>query len=80
MPVTIDLSEDMLARLRAEAERRHLSMDAVVEELAATLPAERTAEVRCRLSFVALGSSVSGQRAQDADEMLADGFGRDAPV
>ena len=79
MSVTFDLSEEILARLRAEAERRHLSMDAVVEELAATLPAKRSAGVRHRLSFVALGSSVSGRRAQDADEMLADGFGRDAP-
>lgn len=79
MSVTLDLSEKVLGRLRAEAERRHLSMDAVVEELAATLPSERTAGVRRRLSFVALGSSVSGRRALDADEMLAGGFGRDAP-
>lgn len=78
MSVTLDLSEDILARLRAEAERRHLSMDAVVEELAAMLPAERNAGSRRGLSFVALGSSTSGQRARDADEMLADGFGRDA--
>ena len=33
--------------------------------------------LRWRLSFVAIGSSTSGHRASEADEMLADGFGTD---
>ena len=74
--VTLDLSEEILARLQAEATRRSLSMDALVEELAASLPSDAHPPTRRRLSFVAMGSSTSGHRASQADEMLADGFGR----
>ncbi len=77
MTVTLDLSEEVLARLRAEAERRQLSMDALIEELARSLPADANSPTRARLSFVAIGSSTSGRYASEADEMLADGFGTD---
>ena len=77
MTVTLDLSEDVLARLRAEAERRQLSMDALIEELARSLPADADSPTRARLGFVALGSSTSRRCASEADEMLADGFGTD---
>ncbi len=78
MPVTLDLPEDVLARLRAEAERRGLSLDEVVSELASALPdgADAPTEAK-KLGFVALGSSTDGRSATDADEMLAEGFGRD---
>lgn len=77
MPVTLELSPEVVARLRAEADRRQLSMDAVVEDLAASLPAAMERPTRRRLSFVGMGASSSGRTASDADEMLADGFGRD---
>ncbi len=77
--VTLDLSEEGMARLHAEAERRHTSVDAVIEELAASLPAKDGTAKRKRPSFVALGSSSSGRRASDADDMLAEGFGSDQP-
>ena len=76
MTLTVEISEDALARLRAEADRRGVSIDVVIAELAETLPPESTSEER-KLSFIALGASTSGRRARDADELLADGFGRD---
>ena len=75
MTVTIDLPEDALARLQAEAERRSVSIDVVVAELTKALPTDASAPTR--LSFIGLGSSASGRYARDADELLADGFGRD---
>lgn len=75
MSVTVDLPEDALARLRAEAARRGVSIDVVIAELANALPAD-VAHARRSLSFVGLGSSNSGRFARDADELLADGFGR----
>ena len=77
MSVTLELSPEVVARFRAEAGRRRLSMDAVVEDLAASLPAAMERPTRRKLSFVGMGSSRSGRTASDADEMLADGFGRD---
>lgn len=76
MTVTVDLPEDALARLQAEAKRRGVSIDLVIAELTEALPAE-TSPAKGNFSFVGLGSSTSGRRARDADELLADGFGRD---
>ena len=77
MPVTLDLSDEVLARLQREADRRGVSLDAVVAELASPLPTASEPEERKRLGFVGLGASTDGRRAADADEMLAEGFGRD---
>ena len=63
MTVTIDLPEDSLARLRAEATRRGVSIDLVIAELTTALPEDHVPTKRT-LSFIGLGSSV-------------DGFGRD---
>jgi hypothetical protein len=71
--VTLELSEDGMARLRAEAERRQVSVDAVIEEWAASLPTNDRPAKRRQLSFVAMGSSSSGRRAAEADSMLAEG-------
>jgi len=76
MTVTVDLPEDVLARLRAEAARRGVSIDLVIAELVSALPTD-VAPVKRSLSFVGLGSSSSGRFARDTDELLADGFGRD---
>ena len=75
MTVTIDLPEDALARLHAEAKRRGVSIDIVIAELTQALPTDAPAPKT--LSFIGLGSSNSGRYARDADELLADGFGRD---
>ncbi len=78
MPVTLDLPDDVLARLRAEADRRGLSLDEVVAELASALPTNAEVAPAAReLGFVALGSSTDGRSAADVDKMLAEGFGRD---
>ena len=45
-------------------------------EIADSFPAETTTPRRKR-AFVGIGSSTSGRGARDADEMLAEGFGRD---
>lgn len=76
MTVTVDLPDDALERLRAEARRRGVSIDVVIAELATALPVDRDDTER-HLSFVGLGSSTSGRFARDADELLAEGFGRD---
>lgn len=75
MTLTVELSESTLARLRGEAERRSVSIDVVIAELAETLPPQVDGERK--LSFIGLGASTSGRHARDADDLLADGFGRD---
>jgi hypothetical protein len=75
MTVTVDLPEDALARLRAEAKRRGVSIDLVIAELTTVLPADLLPG-RPTLSFIGLGSSASARSARDADELLADGFGQ----
>ncbi len=75
MTVTLELSDEALARLNAEANRRGVTLDELVAELAAKLP--RTLADGRRLSFVGIGYSTSGRSAAEADEMLVEGFGRD---
>ena len=77
MTVTLDLSEEVLGLLRAEAERRRLSVDALIEEMAKSLSVDAASPMSAGLSFVAIGASTSGLYASEADEMLADGFGTD---
>ena len=76
MAVTLDLSAEAQARLRADAIRRGITVDQLVTEIADSFPAETTTPRR-KLAFVGIGSSSSGRGARDADEMLAEGFGRD---
>lgn len=80
MSVTVDLPAEALRRLESEAARRGVGIDAVIAELAETLPAEDTDAApgpRPKLAIAGIGAS-GGQRgrAADADELLADGFGR----
>ncbi len=76
--MTIELSDEVLSRLQAEATRRGISVDVVVAELANALPAGHASERtgRRRPAFVAVGSSKGGI-SNRVDELLADGFGRD---
>ncbi|MBI2705049.1 MAG: hypothetical protein HYX32_07135 [Actinobacteria bacterium] len=75
MSVTVDLPAEALRRLEAEAARRGVSIDAVITELADTLPAESKTGRR-RLAIVGVGASGEGI-SHRIDEILADGFGRD---
>ncbi|MEK7422234.1 MAG: hypothetical protein AAB131_00200 [Actinomycetota bacterium] len=74
MSITI---EELAARLSAEASRRGITVDALVDELAGKLAqAGESKPVKRRLAFVGIGASSSGRSAREADEMLAEGFGR----
>ncbi len=68
MTVTVDLSEDTLARLQAEATRRGDSIDLVIAELTASRPTEHL-PVKQTLSFVGLGSSSSDRFPAEADRL-----------
>lgn len=80
MSVTLDLP-DAMARLRAEAERRGVSLDELVAELAAAFPAEPPPVGR-RLSFIGIGHSGRSDlgrrhrdvRADQTAEMTAKDF------
>lgn len=74
MPVTVELSDEALARLEAEAARRGVSVDAVINELAARLPNDG-ARAR-RQALIGLAASTSGRSAAEADDLLVEGFGR----
>jgi hypothetical protein len=71
--VTVDLPEELLHALRAEAERRGVSIDVVIAESVTEHLGPRR-----RLAISAIGSSGGARgRARDADELLDEGFGRD---
>ena len=60
--------------LAVEAARRGQTTDQLAADL---LAAQLTRAPRRRLAFAAVGASTSGRGAAEADEMLAEGFGRD---
>jgi hypothetical protein len=71
MSVTVRLPDDLAALLAEEAARQSVTAD----ELAARVLAEHI-HARRKLGFVAIGASSSGRRAEDAEDMLAERFGR----
>jgi hypothetical protein len=73
MTVTLHLDGAVAEALAAEAARRGQTAD----QLAADLLAAQLSRPRRRLAFAAAGASTSGRGAAEADEMLAEGFGRD---
>jgi hypothetical protein len=76
MSLTVHLPGELAAALEAEATRRGQTPDQVAADLlAAQLP--HPGPPRRRLAFAAVGSSSAGRDAADADELLAEGFGRD---
>jgi plasmid stability protein len=78
MTVSVNLPDDLAARLVAEASRRGRDIDDVAAELLEQqLPGVPESSGPRRLSFAAIGESRSSQGAAEADEMLAEGFGRD---
>lgn len=77
MSVTIDLPDEALRRLQAEADRHGVALDDVIAELAEQLPAETSRpKAKRKLAFVGIGASSEGI-SDHIDELLADGFGRD---
>ncbi|MCB1260767.1 MAG: hypothetical protein KDB33_10335 [Acidimicrobiales bacterium] len=80
MTVTVDLPAATLRRLKAAAARRGVGIDVVIAELAESLPvddADPAPARRRKLAIAGVGASGGKRgRAADADELLADGFGR----
>ena len=74
MTVTLHLDDAVAEALAAEAARRGQTAD---ELAAALLAAQLPKAPHRRLTFAAVGASTSRRGAAEADEMLAEGFGRD---
>ena len=75
MTIEVDLPEEAVRRLRAEADRRGLSVEGLIAELASELPPPSSGPGR-RPAFVAVGASETGT-SHRVEEILAEGFGRD---
>jgi hypothetical protein len=82
MSVTVELPPEALRRLEAEATRRQISIDDVIAELAAGLPADDPSPASGhRLSFIGIGASgdtrpfdIHRERAELADKKFAEGI------
>jgi hypothetical protein len=77
MSTTIELPTEVQVRLEAEAGRRGITVAELISQLAEHLPVRLPEVARRRPAFVGIGSSTSGRSAREAEEMLAEGFGRD---
>jgi plasmid stability protein len=75
MSVTVDLPDELLVALRVEAERRGISVEALIVE--SVSDRVRAPQPRRRFALAAIGASNGSRFARNADEMLAEGFGRD---
>jgi hypothetical protein len=75
MAVALNLAEEALARLDAEASRRGVTVEMVINEFAEQPPLPADSTARRAAGLIGLGASSSGQHAGDADAILADGFG-----
>ena len=76
MTMTVHLHGDLAAALEAEAARRGQSPERVAADLLAERLPHAGKRRRRKLAFAGIGESSSGRSAADADEMLAEGFGR----
>jgi hypothetical protein len=78
MSMTVHLPGEVAAALEAEAARRGQTPDRVAADLlSADLLEDRPhGSPRRRLAFAAAGASSSGRGAAEADDLLAEGFGR----
>ncbi len=75
MSVTLDLPDELLAVLRAEAERRATTIEALITE--SVNEHVRAPHSHRKFALAGVGESDGTRFARDADQMLADGFGRD---
>ena len=76
MTMTVHLHGDLAAALEAEAVRRGQSPEQVAADLLAEWLPRAGKRRRRTLAFAGIGESSSGRSAAEADEMLAEGFGR----
>ncbi len=76
MTMTVHLHGDLAAALEAEAARRGQSPEQVAADLLAEWLPRAGKRRRRTLAFAGIGESSSGRSAAEADEMLAEGFGR----
>lgn len=76
---TVHLPDELVDRLTAEAARRGMSVDELAAEtLAARFPEQHPEDgPRRHLAFVAFAASGQSRGGAEADELLAEGFGRD---
>jgi hypothetical protein len=73
MALSVNLPDEIAARLKAEAEARGVGIDEVAAELL-----EAHFALKRQLSFAASGRSTSGRTAAEAEDLLAEGgFGTD---
>lgn len=82
MTITVHLPDELAERLAAVAARRGVDVDQVAAELVTaglteTESSDQDRQPRRRLSFAGVGASTTGRGARDAEQMLAEGFGRD---
>jgi predicted transcriptional regulator len=78
--LTVHLPEDLARRVTEVAEARHVSPEQVaIETISSHLEAVTSEQPTARrhLAFAAIGSSGSSRGSAEADELLAEGFGRD---
>ena len=71
--LTIDVPDEVAKRMAAAAAERGVAP----EELAGEIVAGSFGSRRRRLAFAAVGASGSAKGAADAEDLLAEGFGRD---
>ena len=70
--ITIEVADDVAERLRLAAADRGVAAEQLLSEVtAAQFPPRR------HLAFAAVGASGTSRGAAQADELLAEGFGRD---
>lgn len=76
------LPDELAARLAAAAARRGVPIDEIATELVEAGLSEHDEEPNApakagrRLAFAGIGASTSNRAAAEADDMLAEGFGR----
>lgn len=75
MSVTVDLSDELLAALRVEAERRGVTIEVLIVE--SVDEHVRAPQPRRKFALAGISASNGTYTASDADAMLAEGFGRD---
>ena len=76
MPLTVELSDDVIRRLRAAAAARGISVEQLAVEALARITAEPEPAPSAELAFIAAAASAQGITHR-IDELLGDGFGRD---
>ena len=76
MPLTVEIPDDVLRRLRVAAAARGITVEQLAAQTLAQIPDEAESISSSKLAFLAAGASETGISHQ-IDELLADGFGRD---